>query len=262
MKITLLGVGGSAGLPQIGGADGHGDWGQADPQEPRNRRTRTSIVIQSENGPTILVDTGPDLRSQLIKNGIAHVDAILYTHAHADHVAGLDDIRILNRLNQAPMPVYGSSETLDELKRRFEYAFRPWNGRFFGRPALLAHVISLEETILIDSFKALVIHQDHGFGPSLGFRIGDFAYCTDVVRLDEAAFTALQGVKIWVVDCFTPASDHPSHAGLETVKGWVKRLQPKRTILTHMGPQMDYQTLKATLPDGIEPGYDGMVVEL
>lgn len=262
MKITLLGTGGSAGLPQIGGDDGRGDWGITDPKEPRNRRTRTSIVIHTDSKDAILFDTGPDLREQLIENHIAKIDAIFYTHAHADHVAGLDDVRILNRLRNQPMPIYAASETLDELQQRFGYAFKPWNRKFFGRPVLVPNEIFPGQNICLNGVKILPIHQDHGFSHSLGFRIGDFAYCTDVVRFDETSLAALQGIKIWVVDCFTPKSDHPSHAGLKTVKSWAKKLQPERTILTHMGPEMDYQTLKEQLPPGIEPGYDGMVIEI
>lgn len=262
MKITLLGTGGSAGLPQIGGADGHGDWGRADPKEPRNWRTRSSLAIHAENGQTFLVDTGPDLRMQLVNNGIAQIDAIFYTHAHADHVGGLDDVRILNRILGAPLPAYGTAETLDELQERFGYAFEAWNGSFFGRPVLIPHRISPGQIIQLAGLEILTIDQDHGFSRSLGLRIGDFAYCTDVVRLDEAALSALEGIKTWVVDCFTPKSDHPTHAGLQTVENWVKRLKPERTILTHMGPQMDYQTLKARLPAGIEPGYDGQTIDI
>lgn len=262
MKITLLGTGGSAGLPQIGGADGHGDWGQVDPYEPRNRRTRASIAIHTDTGRTILVDTGPDLRTQLMTNGISRVDSIIFTHAHADHVAGLDDVRILNRILGAPMPAYGTAETLEELKQRFSYAFKSWNGGFFGRPVLKLHEVMPSQRLSVEGLEILPLDQDHGFGRSLGLRIGNFAYCTDVVRLDKDTLFRLVGIKTWVVDCFTPDSDHPTHAGLETVKSWVGRLQPDRTILTHMGSLMDYQTLKMTLPKGIEPGYDGMVLEI
>lgn len=262
MRITLLGTGGSAGLPQIGGDDGGGDWGTTNPQDPRNRRTRTSIVIHTDDNHAILVDTGPDLRTQLIEHHISLIDAILYTHAHADHIAGLDDVRILNRLRNLPMPIYATAETLDELKQRFEYAFKAWNGNFFGRPVLVPNIVSPGQSFCLNGLEILPIHQDHGFSSSLGFRIGSFAYCTDVVRLDETALTALEGVKTWIVDCFTPKSDHPTHAGLKTIEGWVKRLRPERTILTHMGPQMDYQTLKAQLPLGVEPGYDGLVLEV
>ncbi len=262
MKITLLGTGGSAGLPQIGGADGHGDWGQTDPSEPRNRRSRPSIVIHGDDGKNILVDTGPDLRYQLTECGIARIDAVLYTHAHADHVAGLDDVRILNRILGTPIPAYAIPEVWEELKLRFSYAMRPWNGGFFGRPALELNEIVPGQGFEIFGTRILTIDQDHGYSRSLGLRIGDFAYCTDVVRLDDTALAALQGIKVFIVDCFTPANDHPTHAGLATVREWVDLLQPQQTILTHMGPAMDYRTLLNTLPPGIEPGYDGMEIAL
>lgn len=262
MKITLLGTGGSAGMPQIGGADGKGDWGQTDPAEPRNRRSRTSIVIRADDGSNILVDTGPDLRFQLTSCGIGKIDALVYTHAHADHVAGLDEVRILNRILNAPMPTFATQEVWEELKQRFAYAFKGWNGGFIGRPVLQENTITPGESFTVSGLNILPLDQDHGYSRSLGLRIGDLAYCTDVVRFDEATWAALQGVKIFIVDCFTPANDHPTHAGLPSVLGWVEQLRPARTILTHMGPAMDYASLIKTLPHSVEPGYDGMVLEV
>jgi phosphoribosyl 1,2-cyclic phosphate phosphodiesterase len=202
------------------------------------------------------------LRLQLITCGIGRIDAVIYTHAHADHVAGLDEVRILNRIIGAPMPAYGSAALWEELQYRFSYAFRPWLGGFFSHPVLMPHIATPGETFaILDSF-CTPLEQDHGPTPSLGLRFGKFAYCTDVVRLDDAALAILQGVELFIVDCFTPARDHPTHAGLPTVLAWVERLRPKRTVLTHLGPEMDYRTLCATLPAGIEPGYDGMVLEI
>lgn len=258
MKITLLGTGGSAGLPQIGGPDGRGDWGKADPTEPRNRRSRASIVIETSDGKRILVDTGPDIRLQLTACGIPRIDAVVFTHTHADHVAGLDDIRILNRILGAPMPAYATASVWEELKRRFDYAFRPITGSFYGRPVLQDHNIIAGETFEVAGVKVTSMDQDHGYSRSLGLRIGNAAYCTDLVRMDEAQFAALRGLELLIVDCFSMARDHPTHAGLPNVLAWVETLKPARTILTHMGPEMDYATLKAVLPPGVEPGYDGM----
>jgi phosphoribosyl 1,2-cyclic phosphate phosphodiesterase len=261
MKVTLLGTGGSAGLPQIGGPDGHGDWGRVDPSEPRNRRTRSGIVLHARAG-NLLVDTGPDLRLQLTSCGIGRVDAVLYTHAHADHIAGMDEVRILNRICGAPMPAYGTAETLTELRQRFEYAFQPYPGGFFFRPVLVPHIITPGTACEVLGLELHCLDQDHGHSRSLGFRTGNFAYCTDVVRMDEAAFAQLEKLDVLVAGCFTTAQDHPTHASLPTILGWAERLRPKRLILTHMGPDMDYRTLCETLPPGIEPGYDGMVLEV
>jgi phosphoribosyl 1,2-cyclic phosphate phosphodiesterase len=262
VKITLLGTGGSAGLPQIGGPDGRGDWGKTDPNEPRNRRTRASIVIETSDKKRILIDTAPELRLQLTACGIPSIDAVLFTHTHADHVAGLDDIRILNRILGAPMPAYAIAPVWEELKRRFDYAFRPITGSFYGRPVLQDHTIIAGQDVEIAGTVIQTMDQDHGYGRSLGLRIGNAAYCTDVVRMDEAQLAALQGLDLLIVDCFSLAKDHPTHAGLPSVLTWVEQLCPKRTVLTHMGPTMDYAALRELVPAGIEPGYDGMELEL
>jgi phosphoribosyl 1,2-cyclic phosphate phosphodiesterase len=258
-SLTLLGTGGSAGLPQIGGADGAGDWGVCDPAEPRNRRSRASVVITGPGG-NLLIDTAPELRLQLTAQKIARIDAVLFTHAHADHIAGFDEIRILNRLLGAPMPTYADAGCWAELHERFSYAFGPWKGGGFYRPVLVEKVVASGQVVPILGLKVQLLDQDHGFVRSLGLRIGDVAYCTDVVRFDAEAFAALAGVRVLIIDCFTRGAPHPTHANLTQVLDWVAALKPARTILTHMGPDMDFCQLRATLPAGIEPGYDGLVI--
>jgi phosphoribosyl 1,2-cyclic phosphate phosphodiesterase len=262
MRVTLLGTGGSAGVPLIGGPDGGGDWGACDPQEPRNRRTRPSIIVENEEDQRILVDTSPDLRTQLLACRVRGVDAIIYTHAHADHITGLDDVRILNRIAGRPLPAYATESTLAELQTRFGYAFQPWTPPHFYRPVLEARAIPPDAAFDLLGFSVQAFPQNHGKVESLGLRVGRFGYSTDVVALDETAFAALAGVDTWVVDCFLRHESHWTHANLPTVIGWVKRLKPRRTILTHMGTDMDWAWMADNLPPGIEAGYDGMVVEL
>jgi phosphoribosyl 1,2-cyclic phosphate phosphodiesterase len=260
MRVVLLGTGASAGVPMIGGVDGSGDWGVCDPAEPRNRRTRTSIVVMGEGG-ALLVDTGPDLRDQLIAQRIGQIEAILFTHAHADHITGLDDVRILNRILGRPIDTYGTPGTLEELQRRFDYAFRPWQPPTFYRPVLTPHAAPPGATLRIAGLEVRTFDQDHGYLHTLGLRIGGFGYSTDVVALDEAAFSALAGVDTWVVGCFQRGPAHKTHAHLDLVLDWARRVGARRTVLTHMGTDMDWAWLRAHLPAGVEPGYDGMVLD-
>ncbi|HVB66493.1 MAG TPA: MBL fold metallo-hydrolase [Acetobacteraceae bacterium] len=261
MRVVLLGTGGSAGVPLIGGADGTGDWGRCDPAEPRNRRTRSSIVVESASGERLLVDTSPDLRTQLLACGIPRIDAILFTHAHADHITGLDDVRILNRIAGRPLPALAIAPVLEEITARFPYAFRPWKPPGFFRPVLETSAIAPDGVLDVAGLHLRTFVQDHGYGASLGLRIGAFGYSTDVVRLDEAAFAALAGVAVWVVDCFglTP---HPTHAHLDLVLDWAARVGARRTVLTHMGTDIDWTHVGGRLPPGVELGFDGMVLEL
>jgi phosphoribosyl 1,2-cyclic phosphate phosphodiesterase len=262
MKVTVLGCGGSAGVPMLGGPDGAGDWGSCDPAEPRNRRSRSSIVIEGPQNQRLLIDSSPDMRGQLLACQIPGVDAILFTHAHADHIAGIDDIRVLNRIAGKPLPVYGTEATLAEITKRFGYAFRPWQPPHFYRPVLEANSIGPEDTLEAAGMAVRLFSQDHGTVHSLGLRIGNFGYSTDVVRLSDAAFAVLEGVDTWIVDCFLRSDAHWTHANLNTVLGWAERLRPRRTVLTHMGTEMDWAWMQANLPPGVEPGYDGMVLEV
>ena len=248
-------------MPQIGGADGRGDWVACDPAEPRNRRTRSSILIESDTGERLLVDTSPDMRMQLLACGVPRVDAILFTHAHADHVLGIDDVRILNRLVNRPIDAFATQHTLAELDRRFDYAFKPWSQPYFYRPVLTPRAIEPGQTVAIAGLQVQAFEQDHGFMPTLGLRIGGFGYSTDVAILDDRAFDTLAGIDTWVVDCFQ-RQPHKTHANLEQVLAWADRLRPRRVVLTHMGYDIDWSWLNRRLPPHVEPAYDGMILEL
>ncbi|MEI6557840.1 MAG: MBL fold metallo-hydrolase [Rhodospirillaceae bacterium] len=256
MRVTILGCGGSNGVPTIGNR-----WGACDPTNPRNRRRRPSVLV--EDGATaILIDTAPDLREQLIDARVEYLSAVLFSHDHADHCHGLDDLREINRLMLAPLPVYGLPETLEGLDRRFGYCFRPLNrGDIYYRPVLVPTVISGTDSFNIYNTPVTPFIQDHGYIRTLGFRFGSFAYSTDVLRLDEAAFAALEGVTDWVVDCVR-VEPHPVHSHLDNTLEWIERVKPRRAWLTHMNNTLDYETLVTTLPPGVMPAYDGLVIEI
>jgi phosphoribosyl 1,2-cyclic phosphate phosphodiesterase len=251
LRVRLLGTGPSQGVPGIGEG-----WGACDPAEARNRRTRSACLIEAPDGTRLLVDAGPDIRAQLLDAGVDRLDAVLITHAHADHIAGLDEMRALNRAMGRALPLYAEAGTLEELHRRFDYCFRPAT-RGFYRPALVSHVVAPGGMLRVGSLAAELLGQDHRVTQSLGLRLGGFAYTTDVVEFPPESLARLQGLDTWVVGCFQRAP-HPVHADLATVLAWRAALGPNRVILTHMGSTLDYGTLKAELPPGVEPGFDGM----
>jgi phosphoribosyl 1,2-cyclic phosphate phosphodiesterase len=253
MNIRMLGSGGSGGVPTVGGV-----WGACDPTEPRNRRRRVSLLI-ADKGQHLLIDTSPDLREQLLEAETRRIDAVLFTHAHADHLHGIDDLRAINRLMGKPIPIYADAETLAMMRRRFEYVFTPIEGGSFYKPTVEPHEIVGPFTAA--GLTIVPFAQDHGFSRTLGFRIGAMAYSTDVAELDEAAFATLSGIELWIVDCLR-YEPHPTHSHLAKTLSWIERVKPKRAILTHMDIQLDYATLAARLPPGVEPGYDGLTATL
>jgi phosphoribosyl 1,2-cyclic phosphate phosphodiesterase len=257
MKVTILGCGGSGGVPLMGP-----NWGDCNPDNPKNRRRRVSIALR-QNATTILVDTSPDLRAQCLDAGIAQVSAILYTHDHADHTQGIDDARFLKKpAGQATIPAYGTAETLATLTARFAYIFQQntdGSGHLY-KPFLRAEEVT--GPFQVDGIQVTAFAQDHGFGStSTGYRIGNVAYCTDVAELPEAALAALDGLDLFIVDClrFEP---HPTHAHFDKAVEWARRLKPKRTLLTHMNHLVDYDVIKAKCPPGVEPAYDGLEIEV
>lgn len=253
MKVTILGCGGAGGVPLIGN-----NWGACDPDEPKNMRTRVSILVQ-EDETTLLVDTSPDMRQQLLRSELKDLDAILYTHAHADHSHGIDNIRSLNWMTRKPMPIYASQETMEELKFRFSYIFEERSPEtLFYRPSVEPHLI--EKEMQIGSIAIKTFDQYHGKVTSTGYRFNDFGYTTDAGQLDDEAFEILKGVKVWVLDAIREKPHH-THAHVDMALEWIERLKPERAFLTHMDHTLDYATLKKKLPEGVEPAYDGLVIE-
>jgi len=260
LRVTLLGTGPSQGVPALGGADGRGNWGACDPAEPRNRRGRTSALIEAADGSRLLVDAGPDLRAQLLGAGIGGFDALLITHAHADHMAGLDELRSINRAMDREIRLLGSAATLSELRERFGYAFLPATRGFF-RPALTAEIVAPGDRPVVGSMAMELLDLDHLMMRSLGVRTGRFAYTTDVLRMPPETLARLHGLDTWVVSCMQPGLN-PVHAGLDQVLVWIAALRPRRTVLTHLGDRMDWASMMERLPPGVELGHDGLVLEV
>lgn len=261
LKVTILGSGTSGGTPRIGNR-----WGACDPDEPKNRRLRCSLLVQrtTQNGvTTVLVDTSPDLRQQLLDADVSWIDGVLYTHDHADHVHGIDDLRMVAYNGERRVDVYYDAPTGEQLRERFRYCFetKP-SGEY---PAILqGHEITPGEPVVIEgaggAIEIMPFRQLHGSGFSLGFRFGSLAYSPDVSGLPEESLALLQDLDVWILDAlrYTP---HPSHFSLEQALDWIARVKPERAILTHMHIDLDYATLLRDLPPGVEPAYDGMVLE-
>ncbi|APE43923.1 phosphoribosyl 1,2-cyclic phosphodiesterase [Sulfitobacter alexandrii] len=258
MRVTILGCGSSGGVPRLGG-----QWGDCDPAEPRNHRRRCSALVEritDAGTTTVLIDTSPDMRSQLLDAGVGRLDAVLYTHSHADHVHGLDDLRMIVINMRARLPVWADAPTRAALMERFGYAFIRPEGSMYP-PILEMNDIAGDVTIdgpggalTFASFEV-----NHGGMDALGFRVNDVAYLPDVVRIPEAAWTQLDGLTCWIVDALR-RDPHPTHSHLAQTLDWIDQLKPRRAVLTNMHNDLDYRTLAAETPDHIDPAYDGMVL--
>ncbi len=257
MKVTILGSGSAAGVPSVSGG-----WGKCDASNPKNRRRRASILV--EQGPTtILVDTSPDLREQMLAANLRRLDAVIYTHAHADHLHGLDELREMCRISQGPLQTFATPETMQKIEARFGYAFEGIPaGKPVFRPWLIPNLIDPAVPFTVGDIKISSFLQDHGFGQtSLGFNFGDVVYSTDLVELPEASKAAIKGAKVWILGVLGDMP-YPTHVHVAKALEWIDELKPQRTIITHMSNALDFETLTATLPAGVTPGYDGMVIEV
>ncbi len=268
LEVTILGCGSSSGVPRVGGPDGAGDWGACDPANPKNRRRRCSMLARrkSASGETgVLIDTAPDLREQLLSARCGKLDAVLITHNHADQTHGLDDLRAIAYGMRRRIDTYSDRTGLDGLMHGFGYCFEtpPGSGyppiltaREIAEPFVPFAVSGAGGAVPVQAFALT-----HGSIRSLGYRMGPVAYSPDVNFISEEAFAVLKGVECWIVDALRPAP-HPTHANVATALEWIVRVKPKRAVLTNMHIDLDYETLRRQLPPGVEPAYDGMVIEL
>jgi phosphoribosyl 1,2-cyclic phosphate phosphodiesterase len=254
MKLIVLGSGTSTGVPRIGN-----DWGACDPNEPKNRRTRVSIVVESDDGLRILVDTSPDLRSQLLAAGIDAVDTVVWTHDHADHCHGIDDLRPMRFHRDAAIPGFASAETARRLKQRFGYVFA---GRY-GYPTIV-HLETLERVKIVAGCGIETCEMPHGPVTSTAFRFEcagrSIGYATDFSEVSDEMNALFSGVDILVTDCLRRES-HPTHASLAMALDLVERTGAGTAVLTHLDKSMDYATLSAETPDNVLVGYDGLELE-
>ena len=260
LRATILGCGSSGGVPRLGG-----HWGDCDPSEPKNTRRRCSLLLEriTDAGRTqVLIDSSPDMRAQLLDAGIARLDAVVFTHSHADHVHGIDDLRQLVFNSGKRLPVWADGPTQDALMSRFGYTFiQPKDSPY--PPILEMNTISGPVTIE-GAGGPMVLHPirlNHGSVDALGFRVEGLAYAPDVVGIYPESWHLLEGLDIWIVDALR-RKPHPSHAHLAMTLDWIEKVQPTHAVLTNMHNDLDYQTVAQETPDHITPAFDGMVLSL
>lgn len=262
LEVTILGCGSSGGVPRA-----NGDWGACDPVNPRNRRSRCSLLVRrrgegADRETTLVVDSSPDFRLQCVDAGVKRLDALALTHDHADQVHGIDDLRAFYLIQGAPIPCHMDEHADASLMHRFEYIFVGKGGypAICTRNLLPPHGRTWAVDGPSGAIPVVTFDQDHGNVRTAGYRFGGVAYSSDVVGLDEAAFAALRDLDVWIVDCLR-IRPHPTHAHLDLALEWIARVRPRRAILTNMHVDLDYAELAARLPPGVEPAYDGLRFE-
>jgi phosphoribosyl 1,2-cyclic phosphate phosphodiesterase len=254
VKIRILGCGTSTGVPRLGSG-----WGACDPAEPRNRRLRSSILVES-GSETLLVDCGPDVREQLLSAGVKTVDRVIVTHDHADHCHGIDDLRPIAQGKGGTLPLLARADVLERLETRFRYIFM--DTRFYKA---VARAVPIDGDVTLSQARLGFVDQPHGGITSLGIRIDEgersFAYAIDFHEMTGEMFDMYRGVDLWMADCLRRAP-HPTHAHLDAVVGWARDLKVGQLLLTHLDNSMDYKALAAELPDWAAPAYDGQQLVL
>ncbi|MDZ5697719.1 MBL fold metallo-hydrolase [Chelativorans sp. M5D2P16] len=263
LRLTILGCGSSPGTPRI-----MGDWGACDPANPRNRRLRAAALVErirpDGRVTRVAIDTGPDFREQMIAAKVPRLDAVVYTHPHADHIHGIDDLRGYVLVQRRLMDIYADRETMDRLREGFRYCFETPEGSNYP-PIVAPHLIDHDEPFqIVGEGGALTftpLPQIHGDIRSLGFRVGPFAYCSDVSDFPPETVPRLAELDLLVIDALQYRS-HQSHFSLGEALEWIDRLKPRKAVLTHMHVPLDYETVRREVPDHVAPGYDGMVLEI
>lgn len=253
-RVTLLGTGTSHGVPMIGCT-----CPVCQSADPRDRRLRPSIAVQVDGGPTVLVDTGTDLRQQALTYGLTRVDAILYTHSHADHVMGLDEVRRFNALSGGALPAYADERTAADIRRTFAYVFEPPQEKGGGIPQIDLRVV--DGPFAVGSLPIVPVPVLHGSRPILGYRFGELAYLTDCSAIPDTSWPLLDGVNVLIIDALR-RRPHPTHFSLDQAAEAARRIGARQTWFTHIAHDLGHAATNATLPDGMALAYDGLVLDV
>ena len=258
IKITVLGTGTSVGIPALGQLG----WGKCDPSNPKNKRQRCAVLIQSQN-TTILVDAGPDIKNELIEHNIQKLDAVFITHSHSDHVSGLDELRPFYFYNREKIKIFTNKETSSFLLERFNYLFNKSElSQSYFQPPLILQEIKYYDDLSINDVNIKTIKQNHGVTDTLGFIFNKkFAYCTDVVSFPEKSFEHLHNLKLLIIDGLRQ-SPHIAHAHFDLSFDWISKLNPDIAYLTHLSPESDHDVVTKLCPPKTYPAYDGLVIDI
>lgn len=257
LKVTILGCGNSVGVPNIGRF-----WGECDPNEPKNKRLRSSILVEKGN-TKIIVDTGPDFRTQInnLKHDIRHIDAVLYTHEHPDHTQGIFDLRPFHVYTKKPVDIYGRGAVLQELENNFSYLFKDSKDGLYKKCLEPHEILTDKLTLGTDAISIEILQMDHGNCTTLGFIFDrKIAYTTDVIHIPEHEMKKIYDIPVWIVECSYMEGEIFVHSNWTRTKDWIAEVKPKHAYLTDMSCYMDYHTVNAATPDNVAPAYDGLEI--